>query len=153
MSGLNFDAKGNLPRPTPPRAPTIWIGGAAEKTLERVVKWGSGWCPFFGPQDGGGQFRRGQRSLSSIDDLRDRVSELREMWDAAGRTDPLDICVNLLDTPTRMDESDANRCLETVGTLSEAGATWVFTGHPHPSRAAFLEHAEWFGREIIAKSR
>jgi probable F420-dependent oxidoreductase len=148
--GRNFDAKGNLPRPLPPRPPTIWIGGAADKALERVVKWGSGWSPYFGPS--GGEFRQAQKSLSSVDDLRARVAQLREMLEAAGRTDLVDVCVNLPEPQTRMDRSEAERCRETVAALAEAGATWVFAGLPHPSRAGYLDHLAWFGAEVIAKS-
>jgi probable F420-dependent oxidoreductase len=148
--GLNFDARGNLPRPSLSRPPPIWIGGAADKALERVVKWGSGWCPFFGPE--GGAFRQAQRALGSVDELKARVAQLREMLDAAGRTDPVDICVNLLDAPTRQDRAEADRCLETVGALTEAGATWVFTGPPHRTRSEFLDHLAWFGEAVIARS-
>jgi probable F420-dependent oxidoreductase len=149
-TGLNFDARGNLPRPSLSRPPPIWIGGAADKALERVVKWGAGWCPFFGPQ--GGAFRQAQRALGSIAELKTRVAQLREMLDAAGRAEPVDICVNLLDAPARMARDQADRCLETLGVLAEAGVTWVFTGPPHPSRAAYLDQLAWFGQEVIARS-
>jgi probable F420-dependent oxidoreductase len=148
--GLTFDARGVLPRPRPPRAPTVWIGGAVDRTLERVVKWGTGWCPFFGPKDGGA-FRKAQAAVGSVDELKAKVGELGERLAAAGRTDPADVCVNLLNAPTRMDRSEADRCLDSLGALAEAGATWVFTGAPHPSRAAFLDHVRWFGEEVIAR--
>jgi probable F420-dependent oxidoreductase len=151
-TGLFFDARGNLPRPVPPKTPTIWVGGAVDKALERVVKWGAGWCPFFGAADGG-EFRKAQKSLSGIDELKVRVGQLREMLAAAGRTDPVDVCVNLPAPPARMDAAEAERTLETLGALAEAGATWVFTGHPHPSRAALLEHTAWFGEAVIARAR
>jgi probable F420-dependent oxidoreductase len=149
--GLNFDARGNLPRPAPPHTPTIWIGGAVDKTLERVVKWGSGWCPFFGPQ--GGEFREAQRALSSIADLKAKLVQLREMLEAAGRTDPVDVCVNLMRSPARRVRSEADRCLEGVEELAEAGVTWVFAGQEHPSRAGFIENVQWFGEEVIARAR
>lgn len=149
--GLTFDAKGNLPRPTPARPPTIWIGGAADKALERVVKWGAGWSPYFGPP--GGEFREAQRALASPADLQARVRQLREMLEAAGRTDPVDVCVNLPDPPKRMDRAEADRCLQTVGMLAEAGATWLFTGAEHASRAGFIENVRWFGEAVITRAR
>lgn len=149
--GLTFDAPGNLPRPAPAHRPALWFGGAADKVLERVVKWGSGWCPFFGTTDD--PFRKAQVALGSVAQLKSRVVELRDRLEAAGRPDPVDICVNLLETPTRLDRSEADRALESVAALAEAGATWVFTGLPRPTRAAFIESAQWFGEEVIARAR
>jgi probable F420-dependent oxidoreductase len=151
-TGLTFDAQGILARPSLARPPAIWIGGAADKAIERVVKWGTGWCPFFGPKDAG-EFRKAQAALSSLDDLRARVTDLRERLDAAGRSDPVDVCVNLLSTPMRMDRVEADKALESVAALTAAGATWVFTGFPAASRAAYLEFTTWFGEEVIARSR
>ena len=36
--GMNFDARGNLARPFPPRKPTIWIGGVADKSLDATAR-------------------------------------------------------------------------------------------------------------------
>ncbi|MCB2046887.1 MAG: TIGR03619 family F420-dependent LLM class oxidoreductase [Novosphingobium sp.] len=150
--GMNFDARGNLARPFPPRKPTIWIGGVADKSLERVVKWGNGWLPIFGPSDPG-EFRKAQKLLSSLDDLKARVEQLHEMLEAAGRTDPVDICVNLPMAIGEASASEAQRVLDAVSACREAGATWVFAGLPHPSRSALLENHVWFGEEVISKAR
>jgi probable F420-dependent oxidoreductase len=148
--GLNFDAAGNLPRPAPAKTPTIWVGGAVDKTLERVVKWGTGWCPFFGPS--GGNFRAAQRALSSIDDFKERLAQLNDMLAAAGRSDPVDVCVNLPSPPTAMTRAEADRCLQGVGEIGEAGATWLFCGGPHTSRSQYIDFVAWFGEEVIARS-
>ncbi len=150
--GINFDAKGNLARPFPTRSPTIWVGGVADKSLERVVKWGNGWLPIFGPSDPG-EFRKAQRLLSSLGDLRARVDQLNEMLEAAGRTDPVDVCVNLPVAIKETNASEAERVIEAVESCREAGATWVFAGLPHPSRNALLESLAWFGEEVIGKTR
>jgi hypothetical protein len=49
--------------------------------------------------------------------------------------------------------SEAQRVIEAVASCREAGATWVFAGLPHPSRAALLENFAWFGEEVIGKTR
>ena len=150
--GLFFDAKGNLPRPAPPRPPAIWIGGAADKALERVVKWGAGWSPYFGPSpEAAGEFRKATSALSSVADLKARAGQLKEMLDAAGRKDPVDICVNMIDAPGAMDRAAADQCLDSLGALAEAGATWVFGGGPHASRAGYIDYIRWFGEEVIAR--
>lgn len=148
--GMFFDAKGNLPRPAPEKTPTIWIGGAVDKTLERVVKWGNGWCPYFGPV--GGAFRAATSALSSVDDFRSKRAQLGEMLEAAGRTDPVDVCVNLPAPPSAMTRSEADRCLQSLGEIGEAGATWVFCGGPHASRAQYIDFIAWFGAEVIARA-
>ncbi len=150
--GINFDARGNLARPFPPRTPTIWIGGVADKSLERVVKWGKGWLPIFGPSDPG-EFRKAQKLLGSLGDLRTRVNQLGEMLEVAGRTDPVDVCVNLPIGISAANASEAERVLEAVQNCRDAGATWVFAGLPHPSRGALLDNISWFGEEVIAKTR
>lgn len=149
--GLAFDAKGNLARPFPERTPTIWVGGVADKSLERVVKWGTGWLPIFGPEDKG-EFRKAQKTLRTIDDLRSRVAQLKEMLEAAGRTDPVDVCVNLPMALKDLSSSEAERAVQAVNECREAGATWVFAGLPHPSRRALLENLAWFSEEVICRT-
>lgn len=150
--GMNFDARGNLARPFPPRTPTMWIGGAADKALERVVKWGNGWVPFFGPKEAGA-FRKAQKSLGSLDELRTRSGQLKDMLAVAGRTDPVDICVNLPMALSTMDRETAERAIEAVQACREAGATWIFAGFPHPSRSRYLEHLHWFAEEVMRKGQ
>jgi len=150
--GMNFDAKSILPRPAPAKPPTIWIGGAGDKALARVAKWGNGWSPYFGKVRND-EFRKAQTALSSIDDLRARVGQLKEMLQAAGRTDPVDVICNMLDAPKTMNRSEADRCLQSLGALTEAGATWVFCGGPHTSRAAYIDHVRWLGEEVFARAR
>ena len=149
--GMNFDARGNLARPFPPRKPAIWIGGVADKSLERVVKWGNGWLPIFGPNDPG-KFRKAQKLLGSLDDLKAGVARLNEMLEAAGRTDPVDVSVNLPMAIGEPSAPEAQRVLDAVHACREAGATWVFAGLPHPSRKALLENLAWFGEEVIGKA-
>jgi probable F420-dependent oxidoreductase len=150
--GMDFDAKGILARPFPPRTPKIWIGGAADKALERVVKWGNGWVPFFGPSDAG-KFRKAQKALSGYEDLRARTLQLGEMLERAGRTDPVDICVNLPMAFKDLDAAEAERAAEALQAVRQAGASWVFAGLPHPSRAAYVENLQWFAETVMAKVR
>lgn len=152
MQGMHFNAAGNLSRPFPPKAPTIWIGGAADKALERVVRHGSGWSPFFGPKDGG-EFRKAQVAVESVEDLRARARQLDEMMQAAGRTDKADICINLPARIGTMDRAEADRAIEAVQACGDAGATWMFVGFPHPSRAAYLDHLQWFSEEVMCRAR
>jgi probable F420-dependent oxidoreductase len=151
-TGRNFEARGNLARPTPATPPTLWFGGAADKVLDRVVKWGAGWCPHFGApvKD---QFRRVQGAIHSMEDLRERVDELNARLAAAGREDPVDVCINLPQPPRSMDRATAEATVDTIEQLKKSGATWVFTVPDSRSRSAYLESTDWFGREIIAHFR
>lgn len=149
--GMTFNARGNLARPFPARTPTMWIGGAADKALERVVKWGNGWVPFFGPKEAG-DFRKAQKALGSLEELRARSGQLKDMLAAAGRTDPVDICVNLPMALNAMNSEVAERAIEAAQACGEAGATWIFAGFPHQSRSQFLEHLQWFDEEVMCKT-
>jgi len=44
----------------------------------------------------------------------------------------------------------AERYLEALRELAGVGVNWATVQLPHPSRAAFLENVDWFGREVVA---
>lgn len=149
-TGSTFDAKGNLPRPTPSPAPPIWIGGGSPRAVERAAQWGDGWCPFYSA----GVARvdeKLQKPVSSLDDLRDKIQRVHEDRAARGRTGPFDICINPLHPLGGQTRADADRFIEGCAQLAEIGVTWVFAGLPHPSLAAFKENAAWFGEEVVAR--
>jgi probable F420-dependent oxidoreductase len=148
--GRGFDAKGNLPRPAPRPDLPLWIGGGSDKAIERAVKWGDGWCPFYSK----GVARIDttvQTPIDSLEGLHSKVGGLHEARAKAGRTGPFDICINPFTSPAAQTRAEADRFIEHLKTLEAAGVTWVFTGVAHPSRAAFLENVQWFGEEVIAR--
>jgi probable F420-dependent oxidoreductase len=147
--GLTFDATGNLPRPAPARKPTVWIGGASDKALERVAKWGDGWSPFFVTE--GLRHNDIHKALTSIPMLKDKLARLAGLMEAAGRTDLLDICANALRPPAAQTRAEADRFLNDVGELKAAGVNWLFIGASHANRAAYLDNVRWLGEEVFAR--
>jgi hypothetical protein len=78
---------------------------------------------------------------------------LREQLDEAGRAgQPFDVIAGPRMRLKDYDRAEADRYLEAVAELKDAGVTWCGATLPHPSRAAFIEAVQWFGEEIIARA-
>ena len=149
--GRNFNAIGNEPRPALGNPPPIWIGGGSGKAVERAARWGDGWCPFFAaPQMTAANQESG---IQSVEQLGEKIAELQEMRAEMGRNGPFDITIGpRMRFKFGLRES-AERYLEALAGMAEAGVTWSTVEPPHPSRQVYLEHVQWFGEEVIAKVR
>jgi probable F420-dependent oxidoreductase len=147
--GRRFEAVGNEPRPVPSPAPPIWVGGAADKALERAARWGDGWIPYFTvPSNDPGVL---QASVTSMEQFAEKVARLKELRAAMGRSGPFDIAPRPPVHPLKADRSEADRLLEAAHRLQDLGATWMWTPLPAPSRAGYLESVAWYGEEVIAR--
>jgi len=149
--GINFYARGNESRPVPDPPPRIWIGGSSDRALQRAVRHGDGWCPFFAiPRHS--QLNR-DTGIQSIADLRQKIEFIlaqREQQGMSGAFD-VNIAISSTDNFTDRTRAEAERFLEDVSRLGEAGATWVTVKLPHESRAAYLENVQWFGEEVAGR--
>lgn len=148
--GMGFDAKGNEPRPAPNPQPKIWIGGSSDKALLRAVNQ-DGWCPFFSishhsklNQDTG---------IQSVDDLKNKIDFILERRREKNRTDEFDVNIAFSSTDNFANRTrdEADRFIEDLQQLKNAGATWVTLKLPHPTRAAYIENVLWFSKEIIQR--
>lgn len=149
--GAGFNAPGNLPRPTPKPQPAVWVGGASDISVRRAVRFGDGWAPVWGAP--GMSAINLKTALTSVDHLRQKIAMLREQLDQAGRANaPFDIIIGPRARIKEHTRSEADRYLEAVAELKDAGVTWCGAGMPHPSRAAFIEAVQWFGEEVIARA-
>lgn len=149
--GRNFNAAGNEPRPALGNPPPIWIGGGSAKAVERAARWGDGWCPFFAaPQMTAANQESG---IHSVEQLGEKITELQKMRTALDRNGPFDIVIGPRMRLKFGVRESAERYLEALGGMAEAGVTWSMVDPPHPNRQAYLEHVQWFGEEIIAKSQ
>ena len=45
----------------------------------------------------------------------------------------------------------ADALLAEVEELAAVGVDWLFLDPPHPSRAAWIEHVQWFGEEVVGR--
>ena len=64
---VNFDAITSWPKPVQKPHPPLWIGGAGEKVIDRVLRYGDGWFP------------------NTRERLGERIAELRRRGEEAGR--------------------------------------------------------------------
>jgi probable F420-dependent oxidoreductase len=142
-------ARGNVMLPTPVSSPhpPIWIGGNSRSAMRRAVARGQGWVPFPAPATVSAAVRTAE--LTSIDMLAERMDELREMAEAASRTEPIDVCCTPFTHPHWRDRFEPGVLLDEADRLAAIGVTWLSIRLPAPDRDAFLELAERFGKEVI----
>lgn len=146
--GMNFNAIGNEPRPVPEPPPPIWVGGGSHKAVERAARWGDGWVPFFALHTNDASVKAS--AVTSMDDLAQKINRIKVIRAASGNIAPFDICVGVPAPLEALTSLEAERFREKVSELAAVGVTWAAGALPSPSRAAFLENAQWFGKEIIA---
>ena len=149
--GSSFDAKGNEPRPTPNPPPKIWIGGSSDKALQRAITPGVGWCPFFAISRHS-QLNR-DTGIQSIADLQKKIKfilEQRQRQEMSGDFD-VNIAVSSTDNFTDRTRAEAERFMEDISLLREAGVTWVTLKLRHENRTDYLENVQWFSEEVASK--
>ena len=147
--GINFNARGNEPRPAPSPTPPIWIGGASEAAIKRAARAGDGWCPFF--SDPRASAINQKNAVQSIEHLSETVARISELRSQQGRTGPFDVAIGPRARLKYGKPGGADAFLEELEQLTLAGATWLMVEPPHPSRQGYIENVQWFGEEVIGK--
>jgi probable F420-dependent oxidoreductase len=153
MEGAAFNARGIRPRPLPVQkgGPPIWVGGNSLPAMRRAATLCDGWSPFFVA----GAMSKGVRTdeIASLDDLKTKIGQLRDLRAQAGRTGPFDICMGPQRPMADLTSAEADRWLNDLGALAELGVNWSGCGVPHSSRAAFLDGLQWLSEEVLPKAR
>lgn len=147
--GMFFNAVGNEPRPAPSTPPPIWIGGATDKALERAARWGDGWMPYFTPATNDATVSRS--SVTSMQDLADKIEQIRDQRFALGRPAAFDVSVGPHSHAQAATPAEADRVAYFARDIGNAGATSMWTTVPAPSRAAFLENLAWLDEEVMRR--
>lgn len=145
--GRHFNAVGNEPRPVPNPPPPIWVGGGSDKALERAARWGDGWVPYFTVPTNDPVIR--QSAVVDMDHFGEKVSKLREMREAMGRTGPFDLAVAPPFRPQEASRANAERFLGEVDELAGHGVNWIWTSVPAHSLESYLDIVRWFGEDVI----
>ena len=147
--GRYFNASGNEPRPVPKPPPTLWVGGGSDRAVERAVKWGDGWSPFFTAPTLSPNNQA--LAIQSLEHLAEKIRLLNNLREKFGKSGPFDVCIGPRVPIKAMDRPEAERYIEAVGRLVQIGVNWITTDLPHPNRAAYLEAVHWFGEEVVKR--
>jgi probable F420-dependent oxidoreductase len=151
LEGRHFRARGNtmLPRPASRPHPPIWMGGNSRRAIRRAVRSCQGWSPFPAGPD------RAPRTatLSTLDDLGERIAFAHSEAEAIGRQEPLDICLGLLQPAPGSAEYEPGRCRSYIRALADLGVTWIGVRPVGTNRGLYLDHARRFADDIISALR
>lgn len=151
-SGEPFVAGGaevvQLPVPVQRPGPPIWIGGNSRRAMRRAVELGQGWNPMPSPKRASHLLRT--PGIESLHDLAERIAQLRDLAEIAGRSDPLDVAF----MPAGLDmfnaaPVDAGRVRDELHRMAGIGVTWATVMLPGESRTALLRAVERFGEQVI----
>ena len=146
-AGRHFSARGvrlappTIARPRPP----IWVGGNSVRAIERAVRHCEGWAPF-----GTAGYAAASRTadISEPDDLALRIAKARVMADEVGRTAPLEICYSAGNLGDPLLSVEQRRDL--IGSLTDAGVTWLTVNLTADSRAELVDAAAAFADTFIS---
>lgn len=136
------------PRPVQQPHPPIWIGGNSRRALRRAVELGDGWMPF--PNPASSAARRKTPELITIEQLRARLDEARELEAGYGRT-----LRDVMFTPVGVDAFggprwDAAAFREVVAEYARIGVTMCSVHIPARGRDEYCDLLAAFGAEILS---
>ncbi|HEX4015282.1 MAG TPA: TIGR03619 family F420-dependent LLM class oxidoreductase [Frankiaceae bacterium] len=154
-AGEGFTAAGNvmLPRPLQRPRPPLWIGGNSRRAMRRVAELADGWAPMptTGMTEGAVTSRLKTASIASTAALAERISELRQMFADAGRTDVPTVAFtppSLLMARSSQPMSPA-QFVEEAGELAIAGVSQLTLSFPGRTRRDLLAAMEAFAADVI----
>jgi len=148
--GLGWSARGvqQLPTPTGPGSPVVWIGGNSTAAMRRAAHLGDGWSPF--PTAPGLSRTAKTADISDIDALGERIGLFRRYCDDAGRGGPLDICFGTFaGNRYATAAAGAEELRDELGALTDLGVSWVTVSVPGDSVAEMVEGIARYAEEII----
>ncbi|MCX2931743.1 TIGR03619 family F420-dependent LLM class oxidoreductase [Mycobacterium sp. CVI_P3] len=152
LQGRHFRARGNtmLPRPSSRPHPPVWMGGNSKRAITRAARSCQGWSPL--PTTANRAPRTA--SVSNLEELRQRIALLHKEVEAIGRTEPLDICLSLLQPSPGSADYEPQHTRAYIRALEDVGVTWVgvrpVAGR---SRKSYLDQARRFADDVMAALR
>jgi len=149
FKGSNYEALGNriLPRPVQNPHPPLYIGGNSKRAIRRAVELADGWNPFFTPA----AISSTSRTTAMTDemDLAQGVAYMRDHCEKIGRTAPPELVLASITQPG--EKLSAQEFLDRVGKYAELGVTTGATNFHVDTRAEWIETAQRFDEEVLAK--
>jgi probable F420-dependent oxidoreductase len=123
---VNFEGEGVLARNVTPFPattqrphPPLWFGGNSQLTLRRVVAHGAGWMPL--PNARATARFLHSPALETLDDLAVLLDRLRQLAQASGRTEPVEVMYWL---PTVHEPEEMKHHVDLAHRARELGVTW-----------------------------
>jgi probable F420-dependent oxidoreductase len=117
-------------RPRPPQPP-IYVGGAGDHALARVVRFADGWLPM----------------MAAPEKLAPATATLRAMADEAGRPAPEVVLL------TGFDPREPARAADQAAALAEAGATRLVAGARYADTDGFRRTLEFLASDVLPAVR
>ena len=149
FKGSNYEALGNriLPRPIQTPHPPIYIGGNAKRAIRRAVEFADGWNPFFTPAAISSTSRTTEMSLGGGSEG-GRGLHAPALRDGRARDPPELVLASINQIGEVL---SPQQMLDRIGEFKELGVTTVATNFHVDTRAEWIDKAEQFAEEIIAK--
>jgi len=146
---MNFKSVAVEPRPVPDPKPPIWVGGASDKALARAARWGDGWVPVFTAP----KLTKANQDafIQSTEQLRTKIVKIKQLRASLGKSAAFDIAIGPQQDPFPPTRQTADRYLDDLHELADAGVTWAVLDLPHPSRRGYIENLQWFSEDVIAR--
>jgi hypothetical protein len=91
--------------------------------------------------------------IHTVEQLGEKIANLQALRENLGKTGPFDVAIGPKARLKYGTAGGADRFLDELSGLIDVGVTWAMVEPPHSSRAAYLEHVQWFGDEVVAKLR
>lgn len=141
-------ARGVTQLPAPASMPPIWVGGNTDRAMKRAAEIGDGWSPF--PTSSGLARAAKTTDLSSVAQLADRITRLRELRNSAGRTGDFDVCCGPFNLGGYFSGAlPPSAMLDELGEMARAGVTWTTAIIPGLSLSEWSDRLEAFVAEIV----
>ena len=150
MDGRHWTAAANrmLPVPAQPGGPPLWIGGNSKRAIRRAVELADGWMPM--PSPAGSERRLKTPSISSLDELAERVVLAHDHAKEIGRTTPLELVFMPLGLDMFTNAGvDADLVIESTRAMADVGVTYSTITLPGDDRDTFFANLAAFGEQVI----
>lgn len=152
-SGAGWTASDTVVAPPPIQQPhpPLWVGGNSVAAMRRAVRFGEAWAPMPSPR--GSESALGTPAMPDLAAFARGVARLGQLASEAGRQQPPGVVA----IPPSVSGFagpgwDAERVVDELGTLADAGATGFVVNLPGNSVAGFSDELERFGAEALRSS-
>ncbi len=150
MEGRHWQAVDNrmLPRPARAGGPPLWIGGNSKRAIRRAVELADGWMPM--PSPAGSEKRLKTPSISSLDELAERLDLAHEHAESVGRTAPLEVVFMPLGLDMFTNAGvDVEMVVQSTKAMADVGVTYSTVTLPGDDRDTFLANLRRFGEDVL----